>query len=231
MRTGNPKPADRALVLSVGGGHSVSAILLRPLTASACFLIAPGAGAGLRHPFLESVAQELAHRHLATLRFQFPYLERGSRRPDPPELCHATVRTAVLEARHCAPELPLIAGGKSFGGRMTSQAQALAPLLGVRALVFLGFPLHPAGRPGLERARHLANVHIPMLFIQGTRDALAEPDLLRGVIEDLEGRATLHAIRDADHAFHVPARGPRTDAQVRAEMLDGLIAWLARVLK
>jgi len=176
------------------------------------------------------VADGLAQRGIATLRYQFPYMERRSRRPDPPRLAHATVRAAVAMAAQRVPALPLVAGGKSFGGRMTSQAQAASPLPGVRGLVFLGFPLHPAGRPSDERAEHLADVRIPMLFLQGTRDELAEMRLLHPVIERLGTRATLEVLQGADHSFHVPARSGRKDADVRAEMLDALAAWVASLI-
>ena len=173
-----------------------------------------------------AVATELAARNIATLRFQFPYMERGSRRPDPPPVCHATVRAAVAEAARLAPSLALIAGGRSFGGRMTSQAQAIEPLPGVAGLAFIGFPLHPAGKPSVERAEHLREVKIPMLFLQGTRDELAKLELLQPVIDRLGARATLKLLQDADHSFHVPARTGRKDAEVRAEMLDALAAWI-----
>ena len=180
----------------------------------------------MSHPFMNVVAEELAEREIATLRYQFPYMEQGGRRPDPPRLAQATVRAAALEAARLVPALALVAGGKSFGGRMTSQAQAAAPLPGVRGLVFLGFPLHPAGRPSDARAEHLLDVQIPMLFLQGTRDVMAELDLLRPLMERLGARASLELIRDADHSFHVPARSGRKDAQVRGEMLDRLAAWI-----
>ncbi len=182
------------------------------------------------HPFMATVAAELALRGIATLRYQFPYMERGSRRPDPPQLAQATVRAAAAAALHALPELPLIAGGKSFGGRMTSQAQAAAPLQGVCGLAFLGFPLHPAGRPSQDRARHLFDVQIPMLFLQGTRDALASLDQLEPLCKKLGSRATLKLFADADHSFHVPARTGRNDAQVRGELLDALAAWIDSVI-
>src|SRR3954466_14107012 len=166
------------LKLSLENGGSVSALLLRPENARGCFVFAHGAGAGMSHPFMETVATGLCERGIATLRYQFPYMEKGSKRPDPPAAAHAAVRAAVEEAARRCPGLPLIAGGKSFGGRMTSQAQALAPLPDVRGLVFLGFPLHPAGKPSAERATHLADVQIPMLFLQGTRDELGALHLL-----------------------------------------------------
>jgi len=206
-------------------------LLQLPPTATACFVLAHGAGAGMEHPSMSSVAAELATRNIATLRFQFPYMERGSRRPDPPPLCHATIRAAVAEAARRAPKLPLIAGGRSFGGRMTSQAQAIEPLPGVKGLAFLGFPLHPAGKPSVERAKHLGKVKIPMLFLQGTRDELAQLELLQPVIDGLGKRATLKLLQDADHSFHVPARTGRKDTQVRAEMLDALAAWIEQAVR
>jgi uncharacterized protein len=214
------------LTLVVNASQQVSALLLVPTGARAQWVLAHGAGAGMQHPFMETLANELAAMGIATLRYQFPYMERGSRRPDPPAVCHATVRAAVAAAQTAAPTLPLIAGGKSFGGRMTSQAQASAPLAGVRGLVFVGFPLHPAGRPGDERAKHLSAVSIPMLFLQGTRDELADLTLLGGVTARLGERAQLKVLADADHSFHVLARSGRTDAAVRAELLQALDAWL-----
>jgi uncharacterized protein len=218
------------LTLEVDETRRVSALLQLPPAATACFVFAHGAGAGMDHPSMTAVAVELAERSIATLRFQFPYMERGSRRPDPPALCHATVRAAVAEAARRAPKLALIAGGRSFGGRMTSQAQAIEPLSGVKGLAFIGFPLHPAGKPSAERAEHLRDVKIPMLFLQGTRDELANLELLQPVIERLGARATLKLLQDADHSFHVPARTGRKDAEVRAEMLDALAAWIEQAI-
>lgn len=218
------------LTLTVNESQQVSALLLAPKGARALLVLAHGAGAGMQHPFMEALASELAATGIATLRYQFPSMERGSRRPDPPALCHATVRAAVEAAHAAAPALPLIAGGKSFGGRMTSQAQAAAPLPGVRGLVFVGFPLHPAGRPGDERARHLFEVQIPMLFLQGTRDELADLTRLTAVTDGLGERAQLTVLADADHSFHVRARSGRTDAAVRTELVEALDAWLAGLL-
>ena len=215
-------PAEK-LTLAVDAERRVSALLETPPDAFACYVLAHGAGAGMTHPSMAMVAGELAERGIATLRYQFPYMEQGSKRPDPPALCHATVRAALAEAGK--RKLPLIAGGRSFGGRMTSQAQAKAPLPDVLGLAFLGFPLHPAGKPSDERAEHLSNVKIPMLFLQGTRDALAELSLLRPVVERLGKRATLTLFDEADHSFHVPAKTGRKDADVRREMLDALTAW------
>jgi predicted alpha/beta-hydrolase family hydrolase len=179
---------------------------------------------------MEAVAAGLAERHIATLRYQFPYMEKGGKRPDSPKVAQATVRAAVDEVRHRVPELPIVAGGKSFGGRMTSQAQAASPLPGVQGLVFLGFPLHPAGRPSDQRGAHLSEIKVPMLFLQGTRDALASIELVEALVQRLGKRATLRLFQDADHSFHVPARTGRNDADVRAEMLDELSAWLEAVV-
>jgi len=184
----------------------------------------------MTHPFMAAVAQGLNERSIATLRYQFPYMEQGGKRPDAPPLAHATVRAAVAEAARHAPALPLIAGGKSFGGRMTSQAQAASPLPGVRGLAFLGFPLHPTGRPSQDRGRHLTQVTVPMLFLQGTRDSLAELPELEPLVKDLGARATLKLFEDADHSFHVPVRSGRKDSEVRSEMLDALAAWIDRVV-
>jgi uncharacterized protein len=217
--------------ITIGVGEtSVSGLLQVPVRASARFVFAHGAGAGMAHPLMTAVANGLAERGIATLRYQFPYMEKGSRRPDPPPVAHAAVRAAVAEARRQLPKLPLIAGGKSFGGRMTSQAQAASPLDGVAGLAFLGFPLHPAKRPSRDRANHLSDVKIPMLFLQGTRDALAELVELEPMCQALGSRATLKQFADADHSFHVPARSGRTDSQVRVEMLDTFAQWTARVV-
>ena len=208
----------------------MSALLDAPPAARACYVLAHGAGAGMTHPFMAAVAAGLFARGIATLRYQFPYMEAGKKRPDPPALAHATVRAAVAAAARELPRLPLIAGGKSFGGRMTSQAQATAPLAGVRGLAFLGYPLHPAGKPSRERAQHLAAIEIPLLFLQGTRDELARLDELEPVVEALGPRATLRLHEDADHSFHVPRRGGRTDAQVLGDMLDALSAWVDEMI-
>ena len=207
------------------GGESVSGLLLRPDGAKALYLFAHGAGAGMTHKAMESNAQGLADRGIATLRYQFLYMEKGSKRPDPPRLAHAVVRAAAAEVVKLAPDLPWFAGGRSFGGRMTSQAQADEPLPGVRGLAFLGFPLHPAGKPGIERAEHLARVNVPMLFVSGDRDALAETDLLKPVVAGLGDRATLHLVEHADHSFKVAAKSGRTPADAEAEALDALAEW------
>jgi hypothetical protein len=220
-------PASDATPLTIADGAvRVAALLAAPPNARACYVLAHGAGAGMAHPFMAAVAAGLFARGIATLRYQFPYMEAGKKRPDPPALAHATVRAAVALAARELPRLPLIAGGKSFGGRMTSQAQAAALLPGVRGLAFLGFPLHPAGRPSRERAQHLAAIDVPMLFLQGTRDELATLDELEPVIMELGPRATLRVFAEADHSFHVPRRTGWTDAQVLDEALDGLSAWI-----
>jgi hypothetical protein len=219
-----------ALTIAVDSTRDVSALLQAPEGAKACYVMAHGAGAGMTHPFLADVATRLAELEIATLRYQFPYMERGSKRPDAPALAHAAVRAAVAEAARRLPGLRLIAGGKSFGGRMTSQAQAAAPLDGVRGIAFLGFPLHPAGQPGAERAAHLFDVRVPMLFLQGTRDELADLGQLRPVVERLGSRARLGTFADADHSFHVPARSGRTDGDVRAALSETLATWVASVV-
>ena len=219
---------DSPMSFSIDETRRVSALFRMPPAATACFVLAHGAGAGMDHPSMVAVAAELAERSIATLRFQFPYMERGSRRPDPPAVCHATIRAAVVAAARVAPGLALIAGGRSFGGRMTSQAQAIEPLPAVKGLAFLGFPLHPAGKPSVERAEHLRAVKIPMMFLQGTRDELAKLELLRPLVDGLGAHATLKLLQDADHSFHVPARTGRKDSEVRAEMLDALVTWIER---
>jgi uncharacterized protein len=216
------------LTIAVDDVHGVSGLLLAPPRARACYVFAHGAGAGMGHPFMAAVAAGLAERGIATLRYQFPYMEQGGRRPDPPRLAHATVRAAAAAAARLLPALALIAGGRSFGGRMTSQAQAASPLPGVRGLAFLAFPLHPAGRPSDARGDHLFDVRLPMLFLQGGRDQLADLALLRPLIERLGARASLRLIGDADHSFHVPARSGRADADVRAELKDALAEWIHR---
>ena len=216
----------RAITIAGDEGLGVSGLLLAPPQARACVVLAHGAGAGMAHPFMASVAEGLAARDIATLRYQFPYMERGSKRPDAPRIAHATVRAAVAEAARLLPDAMLFAGGKSFGGRMTSQAQAEEPLHRVRGLVFLGFPLHPAGKPSDERAAHLANIAVPMLFLQGTRDDLAQLALLRPMVECLGDRATLALFEHADHSFHVPARSGLKDAEVMTELLETLARWI-----
>jgi len=224
------KRATEKLHIRVDAAHSVSALLQAPPKATACLVLAHGAGAGMAHPFMAAAADGLAARRIATLRYQFPYMEQGSKRPDRAPLAQGTVRAAVTEARKRCPELPLIAGGKSFGGRMTSQAQAEAPREGVRGLVFFGFPLHAAGKPSDQRAAHLSQIDVPMLFLQGSRDQLAELSLLEPLVRKLGRKATLHVIPDADHSFHVPARSGRRDTDVMAELLDTVAAWTARLI-
>jgi predicted alpha/beta-hydrolase family hydrolase len=214
------------VTIAVDDSRQVSGLLEVPRDARACYVLAHGAGAGMAHPFMAATAKELADRGIATLRYQFPYMEQGSKRPDAPKVAQAAVRAAIAEAARRVPGLALFAGGKSFGGRMTSQAQAASPLPGVRGLVFLGFPLHPAGKPSDERAKHLFDVRVPMLFLQGTRDELADLPLVQALVEQLGARATLELFQDADHSFHVPARSGRNDSQVRAGMLDTLAAWI-----
>ena len=221
----NEKAAER-LRIEVSPSETVSALLMRPPQPRACYVFAHGAGAGMTHASMEAIAAGLAERGIASLRYQFPYMEKGSKRPDPPPLAHAAVRAAVNEAARCCPTLPLIAGGKSFGGRMTSQAQGSVALPDVRGIAFLGFPLHPAGKPSSDRARHLAEVKIPMLFLQGTRDALAELNLLKPVVKALGSRATLHLLEAADHSFHVLKSSGRNDREVMDEALDAFAAWV-----
>jgi predicted alpha/beta-hydrolase family hydrolase len=218
------------VTIAVDPHTRVSGLLQAPARPRACYVLAHGAGAGMNHPFMVAVAAGLAQRAIATLRYQFPYMERGGKRPDPPRLAQAAVRAAVAAARTLVPRLPLMAGGKSFGGRMTSQAQAAAPLEGVRGLAFLGFPLHPAGKPSRERGQHLFEVKLPMLFLQGTRDALTERDQIEPLCQALGARVTLKLSADADHSFHVPAKTGRKDAEVMAEMLDAFAGWVDDVI-
>lgn len=217
--------------VTIASGERVSGLLRVPADARACCVLAHGAGAGMSHPFMTAVADGLAERSIATLRYQFAYMERGSRRPDTPKVAHAAVRAAVAHAARLLPGMPLFAAGKSFGGRMTSQAQAIEPLADVLGLAFLGFPLHPAGKPSRERAVHLSDVRVPMLFLQGTRDELASLDLLQAVTASLGTRARLHLCAAADHSFHVPARSGRTDADVLVEALDALAGWTSRCIE
>jgi predicted alpha/beta-hydrolase family hydrolase len=220
----------KSLQITVDPDHTVSGIYLAPRAASACYVLAHGAGAGMNHPFMLEIANGLASRKIATLRYQFPYMEAGPKRPDRPDLAQATVVAAVRTAFKLAPRKTLIAGGKSFGGRMTSQAQAAAPLPKVRGLAFVGFPLHPANKPSTTRADHLARIDIPMLFIQGDRDALADQTLLLPVVQGLGSRAVLQTIKGADHSFHVLARSGRTDKQALDDLLDGLAGWIMGIV-
>ena len=216
--------------IHVGGSvGEVSALLVRPNDAWAGYVLAHGAGAGMRHSFMERIAFALAGRGVASLRYQFPYLEQGGRRPNPPDVLEATVRAAAAKARELLPGLPLVAGGKSMGGRMTSGAMARAPLEDVRGIVFLGFPLHPPNQPGGARAEHLERVRAPMLFLQGTRDPLADLELVTRVCGGLGPRATLHVVEGADHSFSVLKRSGRTDDQVMDELADTITDWVRRV--
>lgn len=205
----------------------VSGLLDLPADARFLYVLAHGAGAGMRHPFLEKISGLLAAGGMATLRFQFPYLERGSSRTDSPDKCVATVRAAVRVARAEAPGLRLVAGGKSFGGRMTSTAQSRAPLEDVAGLVFLGFPLHPPGNPGITRAEHLDLVRVPMLFLQGSRDEFAQPALLAQVVTRLKDRATLHEVAGGDHSFKVP-KSQASEARVLQDLATTIVAWTDR---
>lgn len=221
----------RQIRLTIAGKDiaPLSAILMKPRKARACYVFAHGAGAGVSHIFMEQIAIGLYARGIATLRYQFPFMEKGSKRPDSPAVAHAAIRAAAAEARRRCRGLPLVAGGKSFGGRMTSQAQALRPLPGVRGLAFLGFPLHPPDKPAIVRAEHLSDVEIPMLFVQGVRDKLAEPKLLKSVTKALGRPAIVHWIDHADHAFHVPARSGRNDDDVIVDILDAFAGWVDRI--
>jgi hypothetical protein len=218
--------AAQPVTIAVDDANSVSGLLQAPAKAHACYVMAHGAGAGMTHSFMASFASDLAERGIATLRYQFPYMERGSKRPDSPKLAQATVRAAAGEASRRMPKAALFAGGKSFGGRMTSQAQAASPLPGVRGLVFVGFPLHPPGKPADERGAHLFDVQIPMLFLQGTRDEFAELNLLQNLVGKIGARASLKLFDDADHSFHAPARTGKKDPQIRAEMADAMVEWM-----
>ena len=217
--------APERLTIEVAKAGTVSALLLCPKSPRACFVFAHGAGAGMTHAFMETFANGLCARDVASLRYQFPYMEKGGKRPDSPAVAQATVRAAVTEAARRLPRLTLIAGGKSFGGRMTSRAQADAPLPGVRGLAFVGFPLHPAGKPSTERAEHLARIDIPMLFLQGSRDSLAETALIEAAVKRLGPLARLHLVDGADHSFHVPARSGRKDEDAMREILDAFVDW------
>jgi uncharacterized protein len=222
--------ASQELTFEAGKSGTVSALVLRLKAPRACYVFAHGAGAGMAHSFMEAFSAGLGERGIASLRYQFPYMEKGSKRPDPPAVARTTVRAAVAKAAEIFPGLGLIAGGKSFGGRMTSQAQAAAPLTGVRGLAFVGFPLHPAGKPSTDRADHLAEVNIPMLFLQGTRDALAEVALIEPVVQRLAPRAALHLVDGADHSFHVLARSGRNDREAMNEILDAFAGWAASIV-
>ncbi len=213
-----------------GTSTTVSGILLRPRRALGLYVLAHGAGAGMRHPFLESLARGLAGRDIGTLRYQFPYMEEGKRYPNPPPLLEKTVRSAVRFASEKTSPLPLLAGGKSLGGRMTSRAAASKPLPGVRGLVFLGFPLHAPGKPGVDRADHLMEVTHPLLFLQGTRDPFARRDLIESVVGGLDSRGILHFVEGGDHSFNVLKRSGRDPTEVRDELIGTIANWAADVL-
>ena len=221
--------AGQLVRFTLDSGQVCSALWQAGADARSCYVFAHGAGAGMTHPFMSGVAEALAQRRIATYRFQFPYMERGTKRPDPPAIAQAAVRPAVEDARRWMPGLPLVAGGKSFGGRMTSQAQAQAALPGVRGLAFLGFPLHAAGRPGIDRAAHLSALALPLLFVQGTRDKLADEALIRSVVQGLGERASVRFIAEADHSFRVPARSGRSQADVDRELTTALADWMDAV--
>ena len=221
------KPTAEPVTIRVSDDQNVGGLLLAPVDATTAFVFAHGAGAGMKHSFMTAFADGLAERHVATLRYQFPFMENGSKRPDVPKVAHSAVRAATAQMLRFFPNLCMIAGGKSFGARMTSQAQAIEPLPGVRGLAFVGFPLHPAGKPATDRAEHLEQVSIPMLFLQGTRDELANLPLLQPVLKTLGSLATLNLFEDADHSFHVRARSGQTDSQVMSAMLDKFVEWSA----
>ena len=223
---GRSMPAE-AVSIAIPGSDPVSGLWQAPPDATAVLVLAHGAGAGMTHRAMAATADGLEALGVATLRYQFPYMEKRGKRPDPPAVAHAAVRAAVAEALRRAGGLPLFAGGRSFGGRMTSQAQAKAPLDGVRGLVFFAYPLHPAGKPSVERAGHLAEVAVPMLFLQGTKDTLADLGLLKETVSGLGARATLHLADEADHSFHVPARTGRKDDQVLGDLLAAAATWMA----
>ena len=220
---------QQSVKIRVDADTEVSGFFTSPSRSRACYVFAPGAGAGIEHPFMQAIAAGLGERDIATLRYQFPYMEKSSKRPDPPAVCHKTVRAAIEHARRLVPADPLIAGGKSFGGRMTSQAHAVRSLPGTTGLAFLGFPLHLANKPSVERAAHLSDIKVPMLFLQGTRDALADLSLLQPLISQLGPHATLKTIEGADHSFHVPVRSGRTDREALEELLDAFTQWLTTV--
>ena len=219
----------QSIRIALDDQRGVSGLLQKPAQPIACYVLAHGAGAGMQHPFMNSVADGLADRRVATLRYQFPYMEAGAKRPDRPAVAQGAVRAAVEAAARLMPGVPLFAGGKSFGGRMTSQAQAETPLPAIRGLIFLGFPLHPQNKPASTRGNHLSHVAIPMLFLQGGRDRLASPLLLTQVTHGLGKLASLVVIEHADHSFHVPVRSGTTDMQAMTVLLDALTAWVSRL--
>ena len=225
MTAVSPATAREMRFLASKSAGEVGALLMLPADATLLYVFAHGAGAGMRHAFMEAFAVRLAVRGVGSLRYQFPYMEKKTGRPDPRPVLYATVRAAIAAASQAAPGLPLLAGGKSMGGRMTSMAAAEEPLAGVSGIVFLGFPLHPAGAPSTERGEHLARVDVPMLFLQGTRDALADLGLLRPITDALGARATMHVIEGADHSFHVLKRSGRTDGDVLDELASTVAGW------
>jgi predicted alpha/beta-hydrolase family hydrolase len=231
MKLGRGADNARPVVIPRDGGRTVSGLLQQARDAGACYVMAHGAGAGMTHPFLAAVSSGLLERGISTLGYQFPYMEERSNRPDIPAVAHSAVRAAVAESARVSPGAALFAGGKSFGGRMTSQAQAESPMPGVRGLIFLGFPLHPPNRPSDDRAKHLFDVKVPMLFLQGSRDEFANLDLLQPLVERLGSLTTLKLFPEADHSFHVPKRSGKNDVEIRAEMLDATAAWINGVIK
>ncbi len=221
------RPASEVIPIDVENAGRVTGLWLKSRTELSAFVLSPGAGSNVHSPFLESLAQGLLEHGVSSLRYQFPFMERGSKRPDPPAICHRSVRAAVAAAVRCTSS-PLLAGGRSFGGRMTSQAQAVELLTHVRGLIFLSFPLHPAKRPSVQRAEHLGAVSVPMLFLQGTRDDLAEGALMQSVVSQLGARATLRHLEGADHGYKVLARSGRSDDQVLAQIVTDVAWWAAQ---
>lgn len=218
----------KPISIRIDAATEVSGLLDKPRDAKALLVLAHGAGAGMAHKHMTATAKGLATRGIAVLRFNFPCMEKGSRRPDGPAIAHAAIRAAVAKGKKLAGDLPMFAGGRSFGGRMTSQAQAEDPLPDVRGLVFFAWPLHASGKPGTDRAEHLSKVKLPMLFLQGTADTLAETHLLKPVVANLGKRAKLHLVEQADHSFHVPARSGRKDTEVLDEILDIARDWMMK---
>lgn len=220
--------AAKPISIRIDTATSVSALWDKPREAKTALVLAHGAGAGMTHRHMAATAEGLAARGVAVLRFNFPYMEKGSKRPDSPAIAQAAIRAAIAQGKKLAGDLPLFAGGRSFGGRMTSQAQVAEPLPNVRGLVFFAWPLHPAGKPGTDRAEHLSKVKLPMLFLQGTADTLAEINLLKPTVAALGKRAKLHLVEHADHSFHVPAKTGRKDTEVLDEILDVARDWMMK---
>ena len=225
-----PTVGAQSVAIEVSDSIRVSGLLSKPPTTRMGLVLAHGAGAAMDHPSLALIAEGLYQRDVATLRYNFPYMELGAKRTDPPALCHATVRAAVQRADELLPSVPWFVGGRSFGGRMTSQAQGLSPLPGIHGLAFFGFPLHPAKKPSDVRAAHLQQVKIPMLFLQGNRDDLADLNLLRPIVARLQPLARLEILEHADHSFAVLVRSGRTAAEVRDQMLEAFIAWAESIV-